>query len=279
MGEMKASAKEQESLLIEEDGSITERAKEAKKTDVETMIKVLRKDREVGKNEALREFLMPIALYVIFSSMKFRNDPFFLSSAPDVDQEVRWGIIKLADILIRGAEEVAPKVTIHLPPTPVQETPPPPPTAKVPTAKVPLKAQRPAPKTNGPPGRSPLVPFAPPKLKLPRITSTADVKTPVTDQATSRVAFAPSKPPSKAKGRQPKSDKNNHVPKAQSSGMSLNDLRACRSALRKIKPHKHAILFLEPVDPVRNHAPKFVDKTVSLMFPFSLTCLHPVTLK
>jgi transcription initiation factor TFIID subunit 2 len=40
--------------------------------------------------------------------------------------------------------------------------------------------------------------------------------------------------------------------------MSLNDLRACRNALKKIKPHKHAALFLEPVDPVRNHAPKFV---------------------
>jgi hypothetical protein len=32
---------------------------------METMIKVLRKDREVGKNEVLREFLMPIALYVM----------------------------------------------------------------------------------------------------------------------------------------------------------------------------------------------------------------------
>jgi transcription initiation factor TFIID subunit 2 len=65
MGEMKTSTKEQESLLIEEDGSMPEKAKEAKKSDLDTKIKVLRKDREVGKNEALREFLMPIALYVI----------------------------------------------------------------------------------------------------------------------------------------------------------------------------------------------------------------------
>jgi transcription initiation factor TFIID subunit 2 len=62
MGEMKTSSKEQESLLIEEDGSMPERTKEAKKSDLDTMIKILRKDREVGKNEALREFLMPIAL-------------------------------------------------------------------------------------------------------------------------------------------------------------------------------------------------------------------------
>lgn len=62
MGEMKTSSKEQDSLLIEEDGSMPERTKEAKKSDLDTMIKILRKDREVGKNEALREFLMPIAL-------------------------------------------------------------------------------------------------------------------------------------------------------------------------------------------------------------------------
>lgn len=65
MGEMKQSMKEQESLLIEEDGSLPEKAKEAKKSDVEMMIKVLRKDRDIGKNEVMREFLMPIALCVI----------------------------------------------------------------------------------------------------------------------------------------------------------------------------------------------------------------------
>lgn len=64
MGEMKANAKEAESLLIEEDGNSQEKIKESKKSEMDTMIKILRKDREVGKNEALREFLMPIALYV-----------------------------------------------------------------------------------------------------------------------------------------------------------------------------------------------------------------------
>jgi len=64
MGEMKATAKDSETLLIEEDGNSQEKLKESKKSEMETMIKVLRKDREVGKNEVLREFLMPIALYV-----------------------------------------------------------------------------------------------------------------------------------------------------------------------------------------------------------------------
>jgi len=64
MGEMKSSSKETESLLIEEDGTAPEKTKELKKSEIEAMIKVLRKDREVGKNEALREFLMPIILWV-----------------------------------------------------------------------------------------------------------------------------------------------------------------------------------------------------------------------
>lgn len=62
MGEMKAGVKETESLLIEEDASVPEKAKESKKSEMDAMIKVLRKDREIGKNEVLREFLMPIAL-------------------------------------------------------------------------------------------------------------------------------------------------------------------------------------------------------------------------
>jgi transcription initiation factor TFIID subunit 2 len=63
MGELKSSVKENESLLIEEDGVTTEKTKEAaKKSDVDLMIKVLRKDRDVGKNEILRKYIMPIIL-------------------------------------------------------------------------------------------------------------------------------------------------------------------------------------------------------------------------
>lgn len=65
MGEMKSTSKDTETLLIEEDGSRPEQTKEAKRSEMDAMIKVLRKDREVGKNEVLRKFLMSIALYVI----------------------------------------------------------------------------------------------------------------------------------------------------------------------------------------------------------------------
>lgn len=64
MGELKNSAKESESLLIEEDGSAQDKTKEAKKSEVDSVVRTLRKDKEVGKNEMIREFLLPIALYV-----------------------------------------------------------------------------------------------------------------------------------------------------------------------------------------------------------------------
>ncbi|OJA15957.1 TAF2 protein [Rhizopogon vesiculosus] len=245
MGEMKnASIKDTESLLIEEDGSLPEKSKEAKKSEVDMMIKVLRKDREIGKNEVLREFLMSIALI------------------PDIDQEVRWGIIKLADIVLRGVEETPPKVTIHLPPTPVVEAPPP-----FPSVKLPPKPSRPL-KSGGPPARPPPVPSAAPKLRImpgsaqPRSAdssaTTSGVPTPPT-----RGAMAPPPVPTKVKGK-PKLKPINgvrapHLPKAQSAGMSLNDLRACRNALKKLKMHKSAVLFMQPVDPVRDHAPNYYE--------------------
>ncbi|EGO05242.1 hypothetical protein SERLA73DRAFT_82815 [Serpula lacrymans var. lacrymans S7.3] len=237
MGEMKNALKETESLLIEEDGSMPEKAKEVKKSEVDLMIKVLRKDREIGKNEVLREFLMPIAL------------------APDVDHEVRWGIIKLADILLRGVEETAPKVTIHLPPTPVVESSP-----HLPLVKLPSKVPRPL-KSGGPPIRSPLVPpTVPPKLKIMPSQSQVDI----TASNATKIAPGPKQGTapavkSKVKGKPLNGAKPSHVPKAQSGGMSLNDLRASRNALKKIKVHKNATLFLQPVDPVRDHAPNYYE--------------------
>ena len=61
MGDLKSGAKEAEQLLIEEDGSMAqERIKEARKTEMDTIFKILRKDREIGKNETLRQFLIPL---------------------------------------------------------------------------------------------------------------------------------------------------------------------------------------------------------------------------
>jgi len=55
------------------------------------------------------------------------------------------------------------------------------------------------------------------------------------------------------------------VPKAQSGGMPSFDLKACRTALQKVKSSKHSNLFMQPVDPVRDRAPKYA----SARYPFS----------
>ncbi|KDQ63029.1 hypothetical protein JAAARDRAFT_29020 [Jaapia argillacea MUCL 33604] len=235
MGDLKTSVKETESLLIEDDGTGSEKIKEAKKSEVELVIKALRKDREVGKNEVLREFLMPIAL------------------AADADHEVRWCVLKLADLLIRGAEEAPPKVLLHLPPTPVAEQPPP-----LLPLKMPLKAQRTL-KAAEPAVKSPLPPFAvATKIRLPS-TPTMPIAKPPAMLPPEPLKRGPSsvKPTPKAKKEAPKKEKN--VPRAQSGGMSLNDLRASRNALKKLQTHKRAVLFLQPVDPVRDRAPNYFD--------------------
>ena len=60
IGEIKHASKDNESLLIEDDGTGT--PKEAKKSEVEMMIRALRKDKEVGKSDVLRDYVMPIIL-------------------------------------------------------------------------------------------------------------------------------------------------------------------------------------------------------------------------
>ncbi|KAK0505753.1 TATA-binding protein associated factor Taf2 [Armillaria luteobubalina] len=233
MGELKSSSKDNDTLLIEEDGNNPEKTKE---------------DREVGKNEVLREFLMAIAL------------------APDVDHEVRWCILKLADLLIRPVDEVPPKLSLHLPPkTPIIETPP-----SLPVPKVSIKPQRKSSVVAN--VKSPLAPVhMPPKLKLSNggITRDLTLKPPPPPQSIAPVS-PPKKtgsftvpPPSvkgKPKGRPPnKNPKRTQVPKAYSSGMSLSDLTVTRNALKKIRDHKHARWFLQPVDPVRDKALNYFD--------------------
>lgn len=247
MGEMKAYSKDQESLLIEEDGSHPEKTREAR-DEMEAMIKVLRKDREVGKNEVLRNVLMPIALYVLSSS---RWASLIFPSAPDVDHEVRWCMIKVADLLMRPVKETAPSVVITIPVTPVAESP------SMPTHKA-LRLSKPSGVT-----KSPLVPInIPPKLKIPGNRSETPVRT-MAPKATVPTGVAQPK----TKGRPPKHGQPRTLPKAQSAGMSLNDLRACRSALKKLRANKYSRFFLQPVDPVRDGAPKFV--LISSMVPFS----------
>lgn len=157
---------------------------------------------------------------------------------------------------------------LHIPSTPVIETAP-----QLPVVKVAPKPSRPI-KPTAPPTRSPLssphpsstpahkvrIPVAPgpdvPTSKVPH-TSAGISKRPAVS------SFNVSTPANKLKGRSlknaekpEKADKQVNVPKAQTAGMSLNDLRACRNALKKLRANKHALIFNQPVDPVRDNAPR-----------------------
>jgi len=62
IGEIKTVAKDGDSLLIEEDGAAPERSQDARKQDPDQMLKSLKKDKEIGRNEVLRELIMPLLL-------------------------------------------------------------------------------------------------------------------------------------------------------------------------------------------------------------------------
>lgn len=240
MGELKNSVKESETLLIEEDGSAQDKAKEAKKSEVDSLVRALRKDKEVGKNEIVREFLLPIAL------------------SPDTDQDVRWSIIKLADVLVRGAEEAPPKLSIHLPPpTPVTEIPPPLLPVKFPLPPKPSRVIK-----SGGPRNTPVSTPVTPKIRLvpsahmemPSVSTPVGRQSIVNKQGTVLQTPAGTKIKVKQKNKEAKG-----VPKAQSGGMPSFDLKACRTALQKLKSSKQSNLFLQPVDPVRDRAPNYFE--------------------
>ncbi|KAF7302593.1 Transcription initiation factor TFIID subunit 2 [Mycena chlorophos] len=260
MGEMKVASKDSESLLIEEDGSVPANHSQSRKTELDAMIKALRKDKEVGKNEVFREMMMPLVL------------------SPEIDHEVRWLLLKLSDLLLKPVEETPPTVKLHIPANPVPETPPP---EQSPVLPFKLKLAGPV-----APSPSPVIPPAPtPKviLRAPTPASrVAPLRTPSVEPSPPKVTFAiPALPPkarAAPKPRAPPAPKVNgvshqhHTPKpapaprvvappaplkAQAAGMSLSDLKATRVLFKKLQSNKHAKLFLRPVDPIRDNAPNY----------------------
>lgn len=168
---------------------------------------------------------------------------------------------------------------IHIPSTPVIDVSSP----VLPSGKVTTKPLRTI-KAGVPSLKSPLIPpHLPTRLRLPASPAPELDSTPATPrvlQPAKRGVGLPISAPPKVKpnGRPLKPSANTKpggkpstVPKAQSGGMSLNDLRASRNALKKLKANKHALAFHQPVDPIRDHAPKYVLGSCdcnSLTFPF-----------
>ncbi|KAF7302980.1 Transcription initiation factor TFIID subunit 2 [Mycena kentingensis (nom. inval.)] len=253
MGDMKVGSKENESVLVEEDGSVPANNRESRKSELDAMIKALRKDKEVGKNEVFRELMMPLAL------------------SPQLDHDVRWSLLKLADLLLKPVEETAPTVKLHLPATPVMETPPP----ESPLLPFRFKINGPAPPTPTIPVHTPRVILRASTPNMARRTASVEPQPSAPPVPTPRVTFAvpalPEKARAPAKPRAPVPPKKNGAPKpakpaapsgpvrAQTSGMTITDLKATRAALKKLLAHKHGKLFLRPVDPIRDNAPNYFD--------------------
>ena len=165
----------------------------------------------------------------------------------------------MADVLVRGAEEAPPKLSIHLPPsTPVTEIPPPLPLVKLPVPPKPSRAIK-----SGGPRNTPVSTPVTPKIRLvstahAEAAGTSSLHTPVTGQPAATKQGSTSKTPAGTKLKvKTKNKEAKAVPKAQSGGMASFDLKACRTALQKLKSSKHSNLFLQPVDPVRDRAPKY----------------------
>jgi len=183
-----------------------------------------------------------------------------------VDYEVRWCILKLADILIRPVEETPPTIRLHIPPTPVSEIPP-----SLPSAKIAVKPPKPSIKTAVPPIKT----SVPVNLKLPpkesrSVTSSANTPQPTNpslprDERTShppRPVLTPGLK-IKPKGRPPKvvapNAQNLHKDKERDKDRDKSksqDKVICRNALKKLTGNKHSRWFLKPVDPVRDQAPR-----------------------
>ncbi|PWY99756.1 hypothetical protein BCV70DRAFT_162250 [Testicularia cyperi] len=225
-----------EALLIEADTGRVDAAEKAKDAQLEAMLKTLKK--EIGRSASVREGYLQALL------------------APSADSEARWALLKLGELLFRPAEEedlqLQPKVQLRV---------------RMPSLHADLEPQS---------VESPSIS----KIKLVRpagVTSAAVLEEASGDGKSAgtgpRVAFdMPDTAPAAASVREEaatptspaikvktKTKKAKPLAPGQASGMSFADLTACRNTLKKLMQSKHASIFLNPVDPVRDQATDYFD--------------------
>ena len=168
-------------------------------------------------------------------------------------------MLKLLDLVVRGADEPLPKNTIHIPPpTPTVEAPP---VSSPITTSIKLVTKNPSQIKIAPrkgsvataPG-TPLSASQPStRLRLPQRVSTVSSTGPENVMSPAG-EFKKPLPPAKASSKK----KEKAVPKSQASGMSVQDVKACQAALKRLNSSKFAKIFLQPVDPIRDKAPELV---------------------
>lgn len=219
IGEIRMASKEPEPILIEEDATKPEVAKETKKSETDLMIKTLRKDKEIGKNQVLRKNIMQMMLN------------------SGLDHEVRWSLLKLADLAFRAVEEPLPKITIHIP---APQTP----AESLPSKKLKLNL--------GIMPSSAASPRVGPESATPRIEEVPP------SQPAPKLVLKPLRDPSVAPAT-PATVKQKAVPSWAKSGLTSQEKKMIEAILKRVTAHPSAIWFLHPVDPVRHNAPTYFD--------------------
>ncbi|KAG9000448.1 hypothetical protein FRB94_005418 [Tulasnella sp. JGI-2019a] len=233
-------------VLIEDDGAtpLAER-KTPQRKELDAMSKSVR--QAVGRALSLRECIMPIVL------------------ASHTDAQVRMCMLKLCELIYRPTDEVLPTLKITLPPTPVTEAPPQPPSPAPSAIKIKAINRKVSILSPNPPSPGPSSPFLP-KLKL-STSKLADIRSPVSANSNAFPDAQLMPPPPvpnhvveslpmkvislKKKVKQP--------PKSQSSGMQLADLKICRNVLKKLQGYKRSAIFLQPVDPIMEGLTTYFD--------------------
>ncbi|GAA5914840.1 hypothetical protein JCM6882_007815 [Rhodosporidiobolus microsporus] len=195
-------------------------------------------------------------------SMNYRTSLLQTLTHPDVDPEVRLCCLKICEATVRPEGEPLPKMRFRLPPTP---------------APVPVIPEQPP----TPVGTLPKLKFGGSGVSTPKITIPSYA--PPQNDYVSAAPQAPSahgdflpagsyydappppppvaKPPKKSKDKDP-----NRMPKvpktvaAQASGMSVADVTACKSLLKKLLKDKKSFIFRAPVDPIKAGAPDYFEK-------------------
>ncbi|PWN92640.1 hypothetical protein FA10DRAFT_276691 [Acaromyces ingoldii] len=197
-------------------------------SQVDAMLRAIRK--EVGRSAAVREGFMAALL------------------SPRVDAQQRWALLKLGDLLFRPAEETEipyqPKVSVRV--------------------RMPSQAAVGTATTTTVEGAAP----APTKIRLvrPSVDETAAARSVAfVDESANGAVGEPAAATSKTVTPPKKKSKSAAAAAAaaaaakpgQASGMSTTDLTACRNCLKRLLASRHAHLFRNPVDPVRDKAPDY----------------------
>ncbi|GAA5969785.1 hypothetical protein JCM11641_008040 [Rhodosporidiobolus odoratus] len=197
-------------------------------------------------------------------SMNYRTALLQTLTHPDVDPEVRLCCLKICEATVRPEGEPLPKMRFRLPPTPAPAPIPEEPLEPAPLPKIKLSGSISTPKVALP--AAPALDYPDYSMPAPSYPPAAPEPDPyLYDQGYG--APAPIiKPPKPRKEKDP--NRPSKMPKAvpaQASGMSVADVTACKSLIKKLLKDKKSFIFRAPVDPIKAGAPDYFDKIVNPM--------------